>query len=143
MAKITKFKVIKMACFLGLFGVFMGLVFGIILAILTFFVPVVGTYKLWMILVGVPVGYGVMMFISALIFTPLINLTLKIVKGLDLDIDLTESVPANKLVSTNLVQKQEIKPVPKHPVKSFKDSKPISQMTNSKTTAQNSINPVA
>ena len=136
MVKIHKLKVINAACFLGLVGVFMGLVFGIITAILTFFVPVIGAYKLWMILVGIPLGYGILMFISGLIFMPLINLTLKIVKGLHLEMDLTETTSEKKLAKPTIkpVKKQEVKPIIKHPVKSAKDSSPLSQMTNSKTT---------
>lgn len=123
MAKIKKLKVINMACILGLFGVFMGLLFGIITALLSLVIPSIATFKIWQILLGIPVGYGVMMFITALIFIPLLNLTLKIVKGLHLDLDLTETAtPAKK----------PIKPV----LKSTTNQEPISQMTNSKTTTQ-------
>jgi len=138
MVKIQRFKVIKMACFLGLFGAFMGIVFGIIISLLTLFVPVLATYAIWMYLVGIPIGYGVMMFIISLIFVPLVNLTLRIIKGLDLDLDLTESTSAGPL-TTGANGKKEIKPVIKYPVKSAKDSSPLSQMTNSKTTAQNPV----
>jgi len=143
MATIQKFKVIKMACFLGLFGAFMGLVFGIISTIILLIVPDVITslafIKIWQILIGLPIGYGVLMFIAGLIFIPLVNLTLKIIKGIDLDLDLIESTSAGKSIASIANEKKEIKPVIKYPVKSAKDSSPLPQMTNSKTTAQNPV----
>ena len=103
MAKIQKFNIINSALFLGLFGLFMGLLLGIILAILSLVIPAIATYKIWEILLGVPISYGIMMFISGLIFFVIINLVLKIIKGWELEIDLTNpsSKPAVKTLKSN------------------------------------------
>ncbi len=148
MAVIKKFKVIKMACFLGLFGIFMGFVYGIILTLLSLIIPAVATFKVWQMIIGIPIAYGIMMFLMGLIFTPLMNLSLRVIKGIHLDLDLTESTsikksiplrPTKKLVPIKPVKKQEVKPVVTHPIKSTKDSRPISQMTNSKTTQNSAL----
>lgn len=91
MAKIQKFNVVNSALFLGLFGLFMGLLVGILLAILSLMIPAIGAYKIWEILLGVPISYGIGMFISGLILFLIVNLVLKIIKGWELEIDLTNS----------------------------------------------------
>ena len=141
MAKITKFKVINMACFLGLFGVFTGLLYGIIGSFLTLVVPSLATFKIWEILLGLPIGYGIFMFILALIFTPIINLVLKIIKGLDFNLDLAEVTSANttSAVNSKPLKKEPKKSFPKHPIKSVLNPQPISQMTNSRLTAQKPV----
>ncbi len=140
MAVIKKFKVLKMACFLGLFGIFTGLILGIAAGILTLFIPILYDYAIWQMILGVTIANGVLMFITGLIFAPLINLSLKIIKGLHLDIDLAKSVPLKGLVSTASTKKSATKsatkPIPIRPVRSAKDSKPLSQMTNVKTTGK-------
>ncbi|MCK5624444.1 hypothetical protein KAI04_01225 [Candidatus Pacearchaeota archaeon] len=148
MAKIQKFNVIKIASLRGLFGFFVGILIGIILTIFLSSIPFLATYPIWMILVGVPIAFGIFMFIITLIFTLIINLSLKIIKGLDLDVDLTESTSVNKVDTTKLNKGKPIKPVEpiksvkqviKHPITSAKDSSPISQMTNSKTAIPNPL----
>jgi len=156
MAKIQRFKVMNLACFLGLFGVFMGLLFGIIMFVLTSFVGVSAGSGLaetiynkiagWMYLLLSPLIGGILYFLLGLIVALIINLILKIIKGLELDIDLTESTtsvdktvksistkPANTIKSLTSVKNSK-NPLAVHPLKSTKDSSPISQMTNSKTT---------
>ena len=94
-----------MACFMGLYGAFIGLIFGIILLIYSQVLKAVfsqadmGIMSLlglggWMALFLAPVIYGIMFFLLGLIFTPLMNLTLKITKGIDLDIEMQEETPA-------------------------------------------------
>jgi len=104
MAKIKRLGVIKTASFLGLFGVFIGLIFGIILLIYTQILKTVlsgmgdtGTISMfglggWLVLILAPLIYGIISFLIGLIFTPLMNLSLKIINGLDLDIEMQEPV---------------------------------------------------
>ena len=87
------------------------------------------------------------MFITALIFIPIVNITLKIIKGVHLDLDLTESTSPKKLTPIKFVKttkpltpvKGSKKPVPAHLATSVKDSTLLPQMTNSKTTAQKPV----
>lgn len=151
MAVIKKFKVLKVAYFLGIFGIFSGLILGIIGAILTLYIPVLFDYEIWQVILACTFGNGILMFILALIFVPLVNLSLKIIKGLHLETD-SSSFPVKGLVSTSkkpstleklkssasttkLATKPTEKPIAMHPVVSAKDSRPLSQMTNVKTTA--------
>lgn len=144
MATIHKFKILKMAYFLGLFGIFTGVILGIAAGILTLFIPILYDYAIWQMILGVTIANGVLMFITGLIFAPLINLSLKIIKGLHLDIDLASipvkglvsTTPAKKITSTTTSKKLAIKPLTTRPLKSAKDSRPLSQMTNVKTTTQ-------
>lgn len=98
MAKIKKFNVVKMASFMGLYGVFIGIIAGLIVTLsslvggalleeaLGIFKFVYGTLSI----IIFPIFYGFMMFLAGLIFTPIINLVLKIIKGIDLDIEMQE-----------------------------------------------------
>ena len=103
MYRIKKFKVMKVALFAGFYGVFIGLLFGILMTLSSFFVPVVfpvpgildfatGAFAI----VIFPLFYGVLAFIGGLIFTPLMNLTLKMIKGVDFEL---EAVAVNQEVS--------------------------------------------
>lgn len=93
MVKLNRIGVIKAACFSGLFGVFMGLIFGLFFVISTYMLKDLisslgGTLNIglgWISLIIFPLGFGVLSFLTGLIFTPLMNLVLKIIKGLDLD----------------------------------------------------------
>lgn len=89
-----------MACFMGLLGLFIGLIVGIIAFIasmfgggdvMTSFLSISGGILYLLI---VPLVYGVLSFLSGFISTPLMNLTLKITKGIDLDIEMQEETPA-------------------------------------------------
>ena len=84
-----------MAGFMSLYGVFMGLIGGIIFALAS----LIGTASeagLGMFgfvfgigaIIFLPIIYGVLGFISGLIFTPIINLVLRIIHGIDLDIEM-------------------------------------------------------
>jgi len=98
MAKIKRLGVIKMASFMGLYTAFMGFV--LVLLMLIVWTTVVsmldpGTQMLmgffsvgWLSLLTIPLIYGVIGFLSGLIFTPIMNLVLKIVNGIDLDIQM-------------------------------------------------------
>jgi len=101
MAKIKRFGIIKTACFMGLYGVFIGLLFGIFLLIYTQVLKTVletttaemGMLSLlgiggWLGLIFAPFMYGILFFLVGLIFTPIMNLILKIIGGLDLDIEI-------------------------------------------------------
>lgn len=107
MAKIKRFGVLKTASFLGLWGVFVGLISAILISLI---LPVLANYLFssmispdaglinvislfpvnWSYLLYFPIIYGVIFFILGLIFTPIANLILKIIKGLDLDIEMYE-----------------------------------------------------
>jgi hypothetical protein len=99
MVKLNRIGVLKSASFLGLYGVFVGLIFGIILFIYSQILKTVfsgNSYSSssFMNILGVggalsiivtPIIYGILFFLIGLIFTPIMNLILKIIKGLDLD----------------------------------------------------------
>lgn len=111
MYKINKFRVINMSCVLGLFGVFTGLLFGIITAGLSFVIPYLETFKLWQILVGFPVGYGILYFILGLIFIPLLNLSLKIVRGLHLELGVVDMSKKPKAPEVKKPNEKSTKPL--------------------------------
>lgn len=96
-----------MACFMGLYGAFIGLIFGIFLLIYTQILKAVldttgselGMASLfgiggWLGLIFAPFMYGILFFLVGLIFTPIMNLILKIIGGLDLDIEMQEETSA-------------------------------------------------
>lgn len=99
MAKIKRFGVIKMASFMGLYGAFIGLIMGIIFAIVSSLINAlfssatssVGAVSFggvgWFSIILFPLAYGIIGFILGLILTPIMNLILKIIKGLDLEIE--------------------------------------------------------
>jgi hypothetical protein len=100
MAIIKRFGVIKMASFMGLYGVAMGLIFGIIFALfslggIAYTEAISGIFGfmfgIWAI-IFLPIFYGIMMFLVGLIFTPIINLILRIINGIDLDIEMKQQV---------------------------------------------------
>lgn len=112
MAKIKRLGVIKTASFLGLFGVFIGFIFGLIMFIVTIIlsnvinsmgdvdslgVPpniflIFGASSWYIFLLIFPLISGVINFLIGLIFTPFMNLSLKIIRGIDLDIEMQEPV---------------------------------------------------
>ena len=96
MAIIKRFGVIKMAVFMGLYTAFLGFVLGILFFLLSL-IPSASTYSS---LLGIPVGgalliiilpiiFGIVGFVNGLILTPIMNLTLKITKGIDLNLELS------------------------------------------------------
>ena len=94
MYRVKKFKVMKVALFAGLYGVFIGLLFGILIALSSFFAPtlspisgILGLTTGVFAIIIFPLFYGVSAFIGGLIFTPLMNLTLKIIKGVDFELE--------------------------------------------------------
>ena len=96
MAKIKRLGVLKMASFMGLYGAFVGLLLGIFSAfILPFLVASFGIPGELgggsLSIIFYPVFYGIGGFIGGLILTPIINLILKIIKGIDLDIEMDGS----------------------------------------------------
>jgi hypothetical protein len=119
MAKIKRFGVIKTACFMGLYGVFMGLIFGIILLIYTQVLKTVldttgsdlGMISLlgiggWLGLILFPLIYGILFFLIGLVFTPLMNLILKMINGLDWDIEMEQQPNSSVITSQNLEYSQ-------------------------------------
>jgi hypothetical protein len=109
MAKIKRFGVLKTSYFLGLWGITVGLISVIIFWIFfslvsSLFAPVISadgsdadiSNKLsffefdYLFFIYFPVIYGIVFFILGFVFTPIINLILKIIKGLDLDIEFYE-----------------------------------------------------
>ena len=95
MAKIKRFGVLKMAGFLGLYGLFVGLIFAVLGFLATLVVSsstlnlIGGGLSLFLL----PLLYGVMGFVGGLIFTPIMNLSLRVVKGLNLDLETEEETP--------------------------------------------------
>jgi hypothetical protein len=94
MAVIKRFGVLKMAAFLGLYSFFIGIVFSILMLILSATIAsLLGVFgslltlsTLYLILL--PLIYGVIGFIGGLIFTPIMNLVLKITKGINFGLEL-------------------------------------------------------
>lgn len=105
MARIKRFGVLKMSYFMGLSGV----IFGFIIALLVGIFYSVFVYSLpievvesellseedltfgWLNLIWYPLIYGIMMFLSGLIFTPITNLVLRLINGIDLNIEMKSS----------------------------------------------------
>lgn len=100
MLKIRKLGVLKMALFSGLFSFFVGLISIILMWI---FATLLGDLLIaysqgsmlpsfgFTSLIILPFGYGVFGFISGLIFTPIMNLVFKIIRGLDIVIEEPET----------------------------------------------------
>ena len=97
MAKIKKFAILKTAAFLGIYSFFLGFVFLLLMLVFPFIVALLfGSSILSLIsisfkfsyLIIFPLLYGVMGFVLGIITTPIINLVLKMIKGIDLDLDL-------------------------------------------------------
>ena len=97
MAKIKRFAVLKTAWFLGLYSFFVGLLFSIIMWLLSLIfaglfsgltLGFISSSLIFFILF--PIVYGVASFVLGLIVIPIINLTLKIKKGINLDLELGE-----------------------------------------------------
>jgi len=101
MAKIKRIGVLKMASFMGLYGVFIGLLIAILMGIFFSIISILFGSALgnssgisplftfsWFNLFLFPLLSGIVGFISGLIFTPIINLILKIIKGLDFDLEI-------------------------------------------------------
>ena len=89
MAKIKRFGVLKVAGFLGIYSAFVGLILGILFSLLSFVLPPTYSslfgFSSFLSIILLPLLYGIVGFLSGLIFTPIMNLTLKIIKGIDLD----------------------------------------------------------
>jgi len=102
MANIKKIGVLRTACFMGLYGVFIGIIFDIVFFVLSLlFVTALSALSLSSmtgLVFGAlgfliyPLASGVISFISALIFIPLVNLVLKITGGVGLKIQLGDQV---------------------------------------------------
>ena len=94
MGVIKRFGVLKMAGFMGLYSAFIGLVFGILFFLLSF-LPSASLYTSLLGISGgalsiiiLPLIYGVFGFVGGLIFTPIMNLALKITKGINFSVEL-------------------------------------------------------
>ena len=99
MAKIKRIGVLKMAYFAGLSGLIIGIIFAIVMGVfyLLFYKVSNVVYSdfgnvslgfTWLNLFLFPLMYGVGGFLGGLIITPLYNLILKIINGLELDIEM-------------------------------------------------------
>ncbi len=96
MVRIKSIGVIKSASFLSIFITLTLLVFGIISFLIIFIgyllIPnFLGDYSFpllgFILIIVIPLIFGIFAFISSIIFVPLINLSLKIVSGIDSEID--------------------------------------------------------
>jgi hypothetical protein len=96
MVVLKKVGVIKSACFLGIYGLFIGVIVDLVLVIYTsmfssIFSAAGGSSITSGLGIGIffyvliPLFYGVISFLGGLIFTPLMNLILKMIHGLDMD----------------------------------------------------------
>ncbi len=161
MATINRFNVLRLALFCGLLGAFIAVIMDFILLVVYLinfssfnFLTLIGL-GFGMSLLVILLSYTIIGFISGLLFGALTNLALKILKGIELDIDLTETqTPLKKekpiKTKTEKPTTSKISPsasktepstnskqaVSSHPRKSTLDSTPISQMTNPKTASR-------
>lgn len=96
--KLRKIGILKMAYFAGIYGALIGILAAIITLIWTLILSAVSIPGLagqtltlpalgYISLILFPIGYGILGFIGALILTPIMNLILKIIKGLEFDLD--------------------------------------------------------
>ena len=104
MARIKRFGILRMSSFMGLYSVFIGLIFALLIGMLVSMIFGGASTELgvgsavntslfdfsWFNLVLFPLIFGAMGFVSGLILTPIINLTLKVIGGIDLDLDFQE-----------------------------------------------------
>lgn len=110
MFKLKKIGVMRMAFFMGLYGVFIGFIIGFLLSIFISMIPNQGAsvgvndfllQLRWFNIIFLPLFFGVFNFLIALVLTPLINLILRIIKGLELDI-----VEEDEFVSKSIIPKK-------------------------------------
>jgi len=110
---LKRFGIFKMAFFMGLYGFFIGLILGLIIAVISLFAStstiqsgllVTG----WLNIIVLPVFFGAFNFFVSLILTPLVNLILKILKGIELDF--LEVEEPNEIPQKNSPVKQQ-KPI--------------------------------
>ncbi len=96
MLRLRKIGVLSMACFMGLYGAFIGFILAILVFLLALILPMFfsgGTLissafnPQLLNLLLYPIVSGVLSFIGGLISTPIINLVLKIIDGLKCDIE--------------------------------------------------------
>ena len=98
MPKIKKIGVLRMASFMGLYGVFIGLITAILTLVFSALLQAIfptsfSTGGLLSYVSGAlalliyPVFFGGVSFVASLIFTPLMNLVLKIIGGISLKIE--------------------------------------------------------
>jgi len=107
MAKIKRIGVIKMASFMGLYGFFIGLIFALLILIFGSLLSKTGAGLLLSTssigftgFILFPLLYGILGFVGGLILTPVMNLALKVIKGLDFDLEIKEeSVPPQSVPS--------------------------------------------
>ena len=105
-----------MASFLGIYGVIIGLIVGIIIALFSFLavsalknIPNspgslnITQFGFFSILIF-PLLFGFINFMSGLIITPLMNLSLRIIHGIEVNIDIEE-----KFSNQNTFDKGELK----------------------------------
>jgi hypothetical protein len=95
--------VIKTACFSGIYGFFLGVIFLLYLMILSLVLSVslsdmsTGIFPSFfdgiLGILLIPILYGVILFLIGLVFTPLMNLILKMINGLDWDIEIEQQTP--------------------------------------------------
>lgn len=110
MVKIKRIGVLKMASFMGIYGAFIGLITGILLSLVLFLIPsefgslVKGGF---LSIILYPIFYGIGGFIGGFIITPIINLALKIIKGLDLDIEMDHSSSRTQISRQPRVQRNQ------------------------------------
>ncbi len=117
MYRLKKFGVMRMAIVSGLYGAMLGVIFGAIAAIVMSVISVGASNIYGINISGSPLGtfffpilfYGVGGFLGGLILTPLLNLALKMGKGIDFELEAVgPKGPAPQQPATQ-------KPVPQKP----------------------------
>ena len=95
MATIKRFGVLKTSFFFAIYSFFIGIIFSLIMALgtLLFSSLLSGLGALgssWFYIILLPFIYAIITFIVSLISIPLMNIALKITKGIDLDLEFAE-----------------------------------------------------
>jgi len=99
MANLKKIGVLRTASFMGLYGVFTGIILDIVSLLFSLLMPMIfptltdsfSSYGALGFLIY-PLAIGLISFVSGLIFIPLVNLVLKITGGVGLKIQLGDQI---------------------------------------------------
>ena len=102
--KLKRIGVVKTSFFMGIYGFAIGLIMGIIMTLITsLLIPIdtigggiLSLFTGFMTIIILPIAFGIFGIISGFIFTPIINLILKLIKGIDLELVEEEVVAQQK-----------------------------------------------
>lgn len=97
MVRVKKIGVLSFSRLLGIFGLVFGFVFSIIALIVSNFffslsdlpgLSSSGVFGGYLGLIVFPISYGIIFFLFGLIFTPVVNIVLRLIKGVYLNMEM-------------------------------------------------------